>query len=83
MCPDHPTYCYPNGCLRKVPEKKTDHQLFQVVPHVHSIKDKGQMTFLVDPQKDFLENFLDTKAVGEKIDKVNDQQSKICKYLLE
>lgn len=81
MCQDHATYCYPNGCLTKVPGKKSDHRLFQVVPHVHSIKDKGQMTFLVDPQKDFLENFMDTKSVSEKVEKSNDPQNKIGKCL--
>lgn len=81
MCPDQATYCYPNGCLKKVPVKKTDSSLFQIVPHVHTIKDKGQMTFLVDPQKDFLDNFMDTKSVSEKVDKLNDQQNKIGKCL--
>lgn len=83
MCPEHATYCYPNGCLKKVPGKKSDaSRLFQIVPHVHTIKDKGQMTFLVDPQKDFLENFMDSKSVSEKEEKVNDRQNKICKSLI-
>lgn len=77
MCQDHATYCYPNGCLKKVPGKKLDNRLFEVVPHVHSIKDKGQMTFLVDPQKDFLENYMDVKSVNDKVEKGNDQQIKI------
>lgn len=81
MCTEHPTYCYPNGCLKKEPGKKTGHKLFQVIPNVNSIKDKGQMTFLVDPQKDFPENFMDDQSVSERVDKVNDQQNKIGKCL--
>lgn len=78
MCPEHPTYCYPNGCLKKVPGKKTDNRLFQNVPHVHGIKDRGHMTFLVDPQKD-LETFMDPKSPNEKAEKINDQPNKIGK----
>lgn len=81
MCPEHPTYCYPNGCLKKVPNKKSDHRLFQVTPHVHNMKGKGQMTFLVDPQTDFLENLMDSKSVNENVEKVNDQQNKVGKSL--
>lgn len=82
MCPDHPTYCYPNGCSKKGLEKKVDNRLFQLVPHIHSIKDKDQITFLVNPQKDFLENFLDTKSASETMEKVNAEQNKFCKCIL-
>ncbi|XP_072935538.1 uncharacterized protein [Epargyreus clarus] len=46
MCPDQPTYCYPNGCFKKEKKRETP---------VSRIQHEGAKTlFLVDNDKDFL-----------------------------
>lgn len=54
MCPDQPTYCYPNGCLKRGEKnKKNDIPL----PVTH-ISENTKPIFFIDEKNDFMNDFL-------------------------
>lgn len=65
MCHGQPTYCYPNGCLKKQEYKKKDEP-----PQVSKVQsDKlNSMTFLINDQSNFMTDYLGKKnAIDNKV----------------
>lgn len=62
MCIDQPTYCYPNGCLKKTQIKiKTDDS--QLASHVTSVDEKQKPpTFLINDQSNYMKDYLDRNS---------------------
>lgn len=48
MCADQPTYCYPNGCLKKVDTKKKDPEENKPAAPVMRADDVINTMFLVE-----------------------------------
>ncbi|CAH2209446.1 jg26021, partial [Pararge aegeria aegeria] len=63
MCPKQPTYCYPNGCLKR-PERKGDESNFVIdsIPKFHVEVSTKSAIFGVD-QKDVEGDLLEESAL--------------------
>ncbi|KAJ8733659.1 hypothetical protein PYW07_014210 [Mythimna separata] len=62
MCPDQPTYCYPNGCLKRTESKKTE----ALMP-VTKISENTKPIFFIDEKNDFMNDFLTKNYIDDNI----------------
>ncbi|KAH9628860.1 hypothetical protein HF086_001095 [Spodoptera exigua] len=56
MCPEQPTYCYPNGCLRRTPNEKN--KKLDIPLPVTRINENTKSIFFIDEKNDFMNEFL-------------------------
>lgn len=67
MCPDQPTYCYPNGCLKKAESSKK----IEVPVPVTRFSENTKPIFFLEEKNDFMHDLInknymeDNKAVPE------------------
>lgn len=63
MCPDQPTYCYPNGCLKRADiNRKTEIPL-----PVNKISESTKPIFFVEEKNDFMNDFLTKNYIDDNI----------------
>uniref|UniRef100_A0A2A4JW44 Uncharacterized protein n=1 Tax=Heliothis virescens TaxID=7102 RepID=A0A2A4JW44_HELVI len=63
MCPEQPTYCYPNGCLRRTEKnKKVDVPL-----PVTRISENTKPIFFIDEKNDFMNDFLTKNYIDDSV----------------
>ncbi|XP_026726540.1 uncharacterized protein LOC113492983 isoform X2 [Trichoplusia ni] len=61
MCPEQPTYCYPNGCLKRAEKnKKVDVPL-----PVTRLSENTKPIFFIDEKNDFMNDFLTKNYIDE------------------
>lgn len=58
MCPEQPTYCYPNGCLRKQERRKVEEITYATDAKINFERTTKPTMFGVD-QKDIVDDPLD------------------------
>lgn len=58
MCPEQPTYCYPNGCLRRQESQKVEEKKYSTDPRVNFERTTISTMYGVD-QKNIVDDPLD------------------------
>ncbi|PZC71109.1 hypothetical protein B5X24_HaOG214066 [Helicoverpa armigera] len=61
MCPEQPTYCYPNGCLRRTEKNKK----VEVPLPVTRISENTKPIFFIDEKNDFMNDFLTKNYIDD------------------